>query len=83
MIWLIHCQNHDEELREDQRPATRRHRAEAPHILGGGIAGLDKPMIPLPEPYYDIRVLADNVKMMTGNGKLPPEILSFLGLPGH
>jgi oleate hydratase len=31
-----------------------------------GLTGLDKPMIPVPEPYYDARVLADNVKMMTG-----------------
>jgi hypothetical protein len=23
-------------------------------------------MVPMPQPYYDVRVLADNVKMMTG-----------------
>jgi oleate hydratase len=31
-----------------------------------GLTGLEKPMVPLPEPYYDVRVLADNVTMMTG-----------------
>jgi oleate hydratase len=31
-----------------------------------GLTGLEKPMVPLPEPYRDVRVLADNVKMMTG-----------------
>ncbi|MGO8946915.1 MAG: oleate hydratase [Ktedonobacterales bacterium] len=31
-----------------------------------GLTGLAKPMIPLPEPIYDVRVLADNVKLMTG-----------------
>ena len=31
-----------------------------------GLTGLEKPMVPMPQPYYDVRVLADNVKMMTG-----------------
>lgn len=31
-----------------------------------GLTGLAKPMIPVPEPYYDVRVLADNVKAFTG-----------------
>jgi oleate hydratase len=31
-----------------------------------GLTGLDKPMIPVPEPYYDVRILADNITMMTG-----------------
>ncbi|MFE4963164.1 oleate hydratase [Streptomyces sp. NPDC056660] len=31
-----------------------------------GLTGLEKPMVPMPQPYYDVRVLADNVKMVTG-----------------
>jgi oleate hydratase len=31
-----------------------------------GLTGLEKPMVPISQPYYDVRVLADNVKMMTG-----------------
>jgi oleate hydratase len=42
-----------------------------------GLTGLDKPMIPVPEPYYDARVLADNVKMMTGT-ELTAQTLSTL-----
>jgi oleate hydratase len=34
-------------------------------------------MIPVPEPYYDARVLADNVKMMTGT-ELTAQTLSTL-----
>ncbi len=31
-----------------------------------GLTGLAKPTIPVPEPVYDVRVLADNVKAFTG-----------------
>lgn len=30
------------------------------------LTGLEKPVVPMPQPYYDVRVLADNVKAMTG-----------------
>ena len=43
-----------------------------------GLTGLDKPIVPPTEPYYDIRVLADNVKVMTGNEKLTTQALSAL-----
>jgi oleate hydratase len=49
-----------------------------------GLTGLDKPMVPMPQPYYDVRVLADNVKMMTGT-ELTAQTLSTLvnGTNGH
>ncbi len=31
-----------------------------------GLTGLRKPMIPLPEPYFDVRVSALNLKIMGG-----------------
>ncbi len=43
-----------------------------------GLTGLEKPIVPPAQPYYDIRVLADNAKMMTGNQKLTPEARSAL-----
>jgi oleate hydratase len=42
-----------------------------------GLTGLDKPMIPVPEPYYDARILADNITMMTGT-ELTPKTLSAM-----
>ena len=42
-----------------------------------GLTGLEKPMVPMPQPYYDVRVLADNVKMMTGTD-LTTDTLSTL-----
>jgi hypothetical protein len=36
------------------------------------------PTIPILEPYNDVRVLADHLKVMTGNKKLTPEALSAL-----
>ena len=41
------------------------------------LTGLDKPTIPVPEPLYDVRVLADNVKLMTGT-ELTADTLSTL-----
>lgn len=38
-----------------------------------GLTGLKKPMIPLPEPYFDVRVSAFNFKIMGGKEKLTPE----------
>jgi oleate hydratase len=43
-----------------------------------GLTGLEKPIIPLPEPYFDVRVLALNVRIMGGRNKLTPEDLSAL-----
>ena len=43
-----------------------------------GLTGLKKPMIPLPEPYFDVRVLALNLKIMGGKEKLTPEDLRAL-----
>jgi hypothetical protein len=37
--------------------------------------GLKKPMIPLPESYFDVRVLALNLKIMGGKEELTPEDL--------
>jgi oleate hydratase len=49
-----------------------------------GLTGLAKPMVQMPQPYYDVRVLADNVKMMTGT-EVTAETLSTLvhGAGGH
>ncbi len=49
-----------------------------------GLTGLEKPMVQMPQPYYDVRVLADNVKMMTGT-EVTAETLSTLvhGAGGH
>ena len=52
------------------------HRVRAAGVLG--LTGLDKPIVPPAEPYYDIRILADNVKMMTGKEELTPGALSAL-----
>jgi oleate hydratase len=43
-----------------------------------GLTGLKKPMIPLPEPYFDVRVLALNLKIMGGKEELTPEDLRAL-----
>ena len=43
-----------------------------------GLTGLKKSMIPLPEPYLDVRVSALNVKIMGGKEKLTPEDLRAL-----
>ena len=43
-----------------------------------GLSGLKKPMIPLPESYFDVRVLALNLKIMGGKEKLTPEDLRAL-----
>ena len=40
-----------------------------------GLTELDKPMIPRYEPLYDIRVLADNLKVSTGGDTLKVETL--------
>jgi oleate hydratase len=43
-----------------------------------GIAGLDKPMIPLYEPTYDLRAIVANMKMLTGIKKVSmPALLSL------
>ena len=49
-----------------------------------GLTCLAKPMVQMPQPYYDVRVLADNVKMMTGT-EVTAETLSTLvhGAGGH
>jgi oleate hydratase len=49
-----------------------------------GLTGLAKPTIPVPEPYYDVRVLADNVKAFTGK-ELTVDTLKALvgGADGH
>ena len=41
------------------------------------MTGLDKPIIPVPELLYDVRVLADNVRLMAGT-KLTADTLSTL-----
>ncbi len=43
-----------------------------------GLTGLRKPMIPLPEPYFDVRVSALNLKIMGGKEELTPEDLRAL-----
>jgi hypothetical protein len=43
-----------------------------------GLTGLDKPIVPPAEPYYDIRVLADNVKMITGTVLMADTLLRTL-----
>lgn len=43
-----------------------------------GLSGLKKPMIPLPESYFDVRVLALNLKIMGGKEELTPEDLRAL-----
>ena len=46
-----------------------------------GLTGLKKPMIPLPEPYCDVRVFALNARMMGGRDKFTPEDVKALA--GH
>jgi oleate hydratase len=50
-----------------------------------GLTGLAKPMIPVPEPIYDSRVLADNVKAFTGKELTVDTLLRTLagGADGH
>ena len=43
-----------------------------------GLTGLDKPMIPLYEPLYDIRVIAKTLEMATGSDTLNLETLEKL-----
>ena len=43
-----------------------------------GLTGLDKPMIPLYEPLYDIRVIAKSLEMAAGSDTLSLETLEKL-----
>jgi oleate hydratase len=43
-----------------------------------GLTGLEKPMLPFPEPYYDVRVLDDNIKMMTGSDDISGDTVRAL-----
>ena len=47
-----------------------------------GLTGLKKPMIPLYEPVYDLRVLASSVKATLGIGAFTPENLHAIALSG-
>ena len=47
-----------------------------------GLTGLDKPMIPIPEPIYDLRVLAKQAKLMSGGKELNAETLSAMASGG-
>ncbi len=47
-----------------------------------GLTGLDKPLIPLYEPAYDLRVLADSLKGSLGVGELTEKDLSALAAGG-
>ncbi len=49
-----------------------------------GLTGIDKPMIPSYEPLYDIRVLADILKVATGSDSLKLETLASTAAgPSH